>query len=340
MSCFTHVVGTGGLGSGCIFRLEQNHDLARNESRPAYRLPGRDACKQQIILHYIARMLKRREAEPHILAIGAVGNDLSGRNVIQEMNDACIDTAGVRVDEEHATLYSVCWQFPDGAGGNLTECRSASNTVTPTEIAHHAEPVLGKHGKSALVIAAPEVPLDARKTLLQMGRLQGALTAASFVRAELLDHRCQEILHLVDVVGVNRDEAAALANCSADLSGALLLENIVRVLEPHSQNRIIWMTLGGEGAWVWHRGTAEKVPAYGVPAVNTAGAGDASFAGLLSGIALGCPILSSATSAGRMASLFGAYSIVSPDTLRYDFTRDSLRAFIKDHNLQEWRTLP
>jgi sugar/nucleoside kinase (ribokinase family) len=330
------IVATGGLGSGCIYRLEQNHDLTREESRPAHRLPSKDACKQQIILHYMARMLRRTAHPPGIHAIGAVGKDSAGEAVLREMAENGIETSGIRTDEDHPTLFSVCWQFPDGAGGNLTESRSASHKVTTADITRHAEPVLREHGRSTLVIAAPEVPLSARRELLRLGRAHGALTSASFVSSELIDGQCEEILPLVDVLAINHDEAAALLRAKPGRTGAELLHDVVECLGPHPEKRIIWLTLGCEGAWVWTHGKAEYVPAIPVAALNTAGAGDASFAGLLSGIAMGFPVLGSPRSAGKMGALFGAFSVMSIDTLRYDFSRTGLAAFAGEHGMEEW----
>jgi hypothetical protein len=54
----TAIVGTGGIGTGLFYRLEGNHAIGREESRRAHRLQRRDACKQHIVLHYLATLLR------------------------------------------------------------------------------------------------------------------------------------------------------------------------------------------------------------------------------------------------------------------------------------------
>jgi hypothetical protein len=53
-SAFKTVVGTVGIGSGIIYRLEGDHYLGRNESRLARRVEHIDYCKLHIVFHYIA----------------------------------------------------------------------------------------------------------------------------------------------------------------------------------------------------------------------------------------------------------------------------------------------
>ncbi|MDB4866389.1 MAG: carbohydrate kinase family protein [Cohnella sp.] len=54
---YSRLIATGGIGSGMVFRLESNHTLGRNESRPGELMPYKDYCKNHIITHYITVML-------------------------------------------------------------------------------------------------------------------------------------------------------------------------------------------------------------------------------------------------------------------------------------------
>ena len=47
---YDYVVGTGGIGSGILFRFSDNITLGRNESRLAELMDVRDFCKLHIIL--------------------------------------------------------------------------------------------------------------------------------------------------------------------------------------------------------------------------------------------------------------------------------------------------
>ena len=95
---FTHIVGIGGIGTGILFQLEGDHTLGRDESRLGQLLPARDYCKLHIVEHYIAKLLASPETDGscRVLAIGAVGDDAAGRQLLREMTDAGIGTEWVR----------------------------------------------------------------------------------------------------------------------------------------------------------------------------------------------------------------------------------------------------
>ena len=57
---YDYVVGTGGIGSGILFRFSDNITLGRNESRLAELMDVRDFCKLHIILHYVITYLNKK----------------------------------------------------------------------------------------------------------------------------------------------------------------------------------------------------------------------------------------------------------------------------------------
>ena len=112
----------GGIGSGIVFALEGGHDLGRNESRPGRLLDVRDYCKLHIVAHYPSVLLGARpEGAPfHVLPIGKVGDDEAGRRLRAEMTAAGMDLRFVDTVTGPPTLFSVCFLYPDGSGGNVT----------------------------------------------------------------------------------------------------------------------------------------------------------------------------------------------------------------------------
>jgi hypothetical protein len=164
---FDHVVATGGIGSGLFFLMEGNHTLGRNESRPGAIIPCQDFCKQHIILHYLSVLLGTDRFQA--FALGKVGNDDIGKKLVRRMNSVGINTSNVAVAENLNTLFSVCFQYPDYTGGNITTASSASNNVTPGEIDIFFKEFNLK-GETEIVLAVPEVPLPARINLLAHGK--------------------------------------------------------------------------------------------------------------------------------------------------------------------------
>jgi len=85
---------------------------------PAVLLGVRDFCKLHIVIHYVAKLLG-----PGFQALRSTyspsaewGRILPGRQVVKEMTEAGIDTRLVHATQDHPTLFSACFQYPDGAG--------------------------------------------------------------------------------------------------------------------------------------------------------------------------------------------------------------------------------
>ena len=127
-SPYQQLVGVGGLGTGMLFALEGDHTLGRNESRAGRLLDVRDYCKLHIVIHYVAKLLGARcSGLPfHVVPVGNVGGDPAGKYVLEQMRDTGIDTSHVRAIPATPTLFSVCFQYPDGTGGNITTSNSAA----------------------------------------------------------------------------------------------------------------------------------------------------------------------------------------------------------------------
>ncbi|MDQ1513027.1 MAG: hypothetical protein QOC59_869, partial [Microbacteriaceae bacterium] len=103
------IVGTGGIGSGMAVALVGDRDLGREESRPVHRIDARDYCKLHIVFHYLQRLLGEQTL---VLPIGRVGDDETGRALLQEMEDVGLPTRYVQRTDSAATLYSVAFVYP------------------------------------------------------------------------------------------------------------------------------------------------------------------------------------------------------------------------------------
>ncbi len=111
---FTDVVGIGGIGTGIIFALQENHTLGRNESRMGAVVDARDYCKLHIVEHYIAVLLNSAKDLDtfKIFAVGNVGADTAGTMLLREMKDAGIQTRYVRVEPDSPTMFSAVFFIP------------------------------------------------------------------------------------------------------------------------------------------------------------------------------------------------------------------------------------
>lgn len=318
---FRGMVGTGGIGYGTFFLVEGNETLGREESRAGRFLDRRDYCKLHIISHYV-KVLLGGSFDVH--AVGGVGDDPEGSRLCSEMS-----AVGIGLDFVHRvpgapTLYSFCYVYPDGTGGNLSTGDSASARVD-AEAVREAVPCMRQLGGSGIALAVPEVPLPARRALLEAAASCGMFRAASFTRAEMDQVRSTRLLGLVDLCALNLEEAAAAAGIPGARSAEepdVIARNAVKKLCSDFPRLNLSITAGRAGSWCWDGNALSFDPAVRVEAEGTSGAGDAHFSGVLAGLAVGLPL----DEAQQLGTIVAAASVTSPHTIHPDVTEDLLRS--------------
>jgi sugar/nucleoside kinase (ribokinase family) len=337
---FRRVVGVGGIGTGIFLALEGDHLLGRNESRPARLLEVRDYCKLHIVGHYLAVLLG---ADPsgspfHVVPVGRVGDDDAGSRLLDEMTAVGVDTSYVKRTRGRPTLFSVCFQYPDGSGGNLTTVDSAAAAIDDRDV-DGALPLLSSAGAHAIALALPEVPLEARRHLLELATAHGAFRTAAFATSEIAEARVSGLLDLVDLLSVNEEEAAALMGRPLDPEDpAPSLERCIGAVGAQSRDLRLLVSAGRHGVFASAGGRWDHCPTLSVPVASTAGAGDALLAGVLSALAAGVPFIEPGpgrstmqdgplSSALDLGVLLAAFSVTSPHTIHPDANLPSLLAF-------------
>jgi sugar/nucleoside kinase (ribokinase family) len=337
------LVGVGGIGAGIFFALEGNHDLGRNESRPGRLLDVRDYCKLHIVAHYPAVLLGARgERGPfEVLPVGKVGRDEVGLRLRAEMKTAGMDVRFVDAVPGHPTLLSVCFQYPDGSGGNVTTIDSAAARVSERDV-DLAERWLSP---GSIALAMPEVPLAVRHHLLRRAGEKGALRAASLTTAEIPEARETGLLSRVDLLALNEDEAAALVGEPWPAAEPKpFLDRCGDTLREFLPTMRAVITAGPRGAFAFDGVAWTHTPALPVPVVSTAGAGDALLGGLLAGLAVGLPFVGTAAPLASLAerplacaldlgALVAAFKVTSPHTIPPDLSLGTLLAFARGHGV-------
>lgn len=320
------LIGTGGIGSGAFFALEGDHTLGREESRAGRFLDRKDYCKLHIIAHYVSVLTG---GDFRTVPVGMVGDDAPGRRLIEEMRDAGMDTQHVRAAAGEQTLYSFCFIYPNGEGGNMTVDDSASSHVDAAAV-RDAESEFVSMGAAGIALAAPEVPLEARAELLKLATEHGLLRTASFTSGELTQPAIKSMLADTDVLAINVDEAAVIADAEPDDSPEAIVDVAASSLRRIQPDIIVSITAGSHGNWIAAGDSLAYLPAVDTQVVSTAGAGDAHFSGLLVGLAAGLvPI-----EAQHLARLVATLSVTSPHTIKADVDRVTLAAFAREHEVE------
>ena len=322
------MVGTGGIGTGKIYLLEGNQNLGRNESRMGHLLSVKDFCKLHIIFHYTAVLLKDLNVNTQIYPIGAVGDDHAAKELLTIMKNAGMNMKYVKIIKNTPTLHSICFQYPDHSGGNITESQSASSLVTAERMIDTA--TILQENKS-LVLSVPEVPLPSRIELINLGFRNQAYVLASFVSDEIDTIKKQGLLEKINLLSVNLDEAAALANVSRDDSIEEIANNCIKVVAQINPEIKLCITCGSQGIYGYDQGEVKFLPILNVPVENTAGAGDAMLSGIMLGLILGFPFIDNkAQTCLRLGRLISAMSVTSPDTINFNINLRSLKQFQKN----------
>ena len=314
------LIGVGGIGSGTFFALQGNETLGREESRLGHFLDRRDYCKLHIIAHYVASLLG-----PHFLTlpVGRVGEDETGRRLVREMSEAGLDTRFVRMTAGHPTLYSFCFVYPDGGGGNLTTDDSACSTLDTSDL-KAVEGEFERFNGTGIALAAPEVPLAARAALLETGRKHAFMNVATFSSEDILSALERGLIGKLDLLAMNRHEAATLARLHAEeCSPETIARASAAICTSRNPRLLVSLTAGRDGSWICDGGRLIHRPAIPAEVCSTAGAGDAHLAGLMVGLSAGL----SFEQAHELAGLLASYTVTSPHTIHPGAGREELQRF-------------
>jgi sugar/nucleoside kinase (ribokinase family) len=334
------LIGVGGIGTGLFFALEGDHTLGRNESRPGRLLGVRDFCKLHIISHYVAVLLGADPSgEPFlVLPIGRVGCDDAGRRMLEEMARAGMDVRFVDECPDLPTTLSICFQYPDGSGGNITTSHAAASSLNSRDLGR-AFAFAERQGRRWVALAAPEVPLPVRAEFLRAASGLRAFRVAAFASAEVHEAVRCGFIEMLDLIALNQDEAATAGGVPLDPKDpAPFLARCGEVLRGINPRIRVVVTAGPLGAFALDGDSWSHCPAPDVPVASTAGAGDALLGGLLAGLAAGLPLTGPRRSPGSfrdqpigsaldLAVLLASYTVMSPHTIHPEADLDHLAAF-------------
>ncbi len=350
---YSHIIGTGGIGSGIVFSMEGNHSLGRNESRLGILEPFKDYCKQHIIMHYVAVLLGAgKTGSFQSFPIGKIGNDSQGKRLRLMMEQAGMDTSQITVSDIAPTLFSVCYQYPDHSGGNITSANSASMLVKREDIASFFKNYR-MNGSEGIVLAVPEVPLETRISLLSHGREHGLFNVASILSSEVEDFTSLKGFELTSLLAINIDEARHISGIEDERTETVdILTACTSRLKSINPEMAVLITDGVRGSYCYYKNQNEFTPSLKTDVVSTAGAGDAFLAGTISGISCGLPLhkgfsnldirQSPLQTAVELGTVLASLSVTSADTIHEGADALSLEEYIHQSGLKmsrEFKTL-
>ncbi|HWV25517.1 MAG TPA: ribokinase [Thermomicrobiales bacterium] len=193
--------------------------------------------------------------------LGGVGNDDFGSGRMADLAADGIDTNRVMTIDDASS--GVALITVEASGENrICYVPGATLRVTPEHAREAVEAI-----QPDVVLAANELSIDCLRDVFSWAKKHDVPVIYNVAP---YSEDARQLLPMVDILMVNRGEAAALQGCdpeskdAADLAAGVFAMGVSSVV----------VTLGGDGAYAVHQGDAYHAPAMKVDVVDTTGAGD------------------------------------------------------------------
>lgn len=226
-----------------------------------------------------------------VAMLGCVGGDAFGRDLLENLNGAGVDTSAVRVATECGTGGAV---IVVTGGDNRILLYPGANSL-PDEAFIERNRALVEGSQSLL--AQLEVPLPAVRRAMELARRAGNRVFLNPAPAQQLP---EEFYRLADYFIPNETEAAYLLGCRVSTEGEVA-EALVALRDRGVKYPII--TLGSRGVAYLENGEPRVDPGLPATPVDTTAAGDTFIGALAAAVGRGEPLGQAVAFAQRAASL-------------------------------------
>lgn len=232
--------------------------------------------------------------------VGRVGDDLFGRDMLQNLAAEGIDATHVSTSAGISSGVAVI-TIDDHAENNIIVIAGANAQVSPADI----EAARAVIANAQVVVCQLEIPLAANIAAMRVARAAGVMTILNSapVGGPLPD----ELYQLSDIFCPNENEAELLTGIAVRTEEEAVAA--ARVILGRGAASVI-LTLGARGSLLVSADAVRHAPAPRVTAVDTTGAGDAFVGSLAVFLAGGLPLFGAMQRANQIAAL----SVQKPGT--------------------------
>ncbi len=194
--------------------------------------------------------------------VGAVGQDAAGISAREMLLHEGIDVSQlVMVPDEPTGIGTI---FLDDNGHNAIVVHPGANARLRVDTILQYQ---RDWPTDTVLLAQLEIPFDTVRTGFAQHSgiriLNPAPADASYA---------QESWDWVDILTPNETEARILCGLTPD--DPVTSSDLLQLMAGRTHGKTIVLTLGAEGALIWHQGQNIRIPAVSVKAVDTTGAGD------------------------------------------------------------------
>jgi len=206
----------------------------------------------------------------HSAIMTRIGDDSSGKDVIEDLNATGVSTPFVHMVKAGQTGYSVLLTMSDGERTILT-FRGVSSQFTQKDIS-----LTGCEQTKWIYLTSLGGNMVLSKKIIEHAHKHGVKIAWNPGKGEI-KYGMKEIkplLPMIDLLHMNREEATLL-------TGKRELPAIFKIL--HQEGKMCLITDGTNGCDIWRDGWTAHADTTGVKAISRTGAGDALGSGFLAG---------------------------------------------------------
>jgi len=194
--------------------------------------------------------------------VSKVGNDIFGKQTIEDLNIESINTSNVFIDEFAPSGVALIMVNKDGENCILV-APGANAKLLPDDIK-----TVSNISKAEIILMQLEIPMETITSVVKNAKINGQRVILNPAPAQKLD---DELLSGLFLITPNETEASLLTGITvkdevtASQAASVLLSKGV-------QNVVI--TMGSSGAFILAGGISKIVPVKSVKAIDSTGAGD------------------------------------------------------------------
>lgn len=225
-----------------------------------------------------------------VIFVSCVGNDLFGKNTINELTKEGINISHVKVQDKISSGIALI-NVADSGENSISVASGANSHLLPDDIVAIEDSI-----KSCqIVLVQLEIRIDTVNTIIHLAKKNRVPVILNPAPAQKLD---PEVLKDVDIITPNETESALITGMGS-VNDPVKLSRRLKKMGPST----VVITLGSKGAFYSSNDTEMFIEGHEVKPVDTTGAGDVFNGYLAVALALGRSIEESIQIANKAASI-------------------------------------
>jgi len=225
-----------------------------------------------------------------VAMIGKVGHDDYGKQLLETLREAGVDTAGI---QQEGTTGMAFINVSSEGENNIVLVPGANHTLTKSDI----NKLSGMMDQSDFILMQLEIPLDVVEYVIKLADEKNKQVILNPAPAQTLE---QALLSKVHTLVPNETELNILTGMPTTTHEEIT--QAAQTLLNTGVKKLI-VTMGEKGSYLIEKEKQVHIPAYHVKAVDTTAAGDSFIAAFATGLAKGMEDVDAAKFAAKVSAI-------------------------------------